>query len=92
MKLTLLLCVAAGFMLAGVGAFTAAQLANHIGLNYLLGVEAWIIAPFFWAARSSVALMRAPFHAALWRRQSGGFRIDLPAGEREGAALDRIEV
>src|SRR6202140_5486299 len=31
-------------------------------------------------------------YAALWRRQSGGFRIDLPAGEREGAALDRIEV
>jgi hypothetical protein len=33
----------------------------YYGLNYLLGVEAWIIAPFFWLARSSVALMRAPF-------------------------------
>jgi ATP-binding cassette subfamily B multidrug efflux pump len=29
-------------------------------------------------------------YAALWRRQSGGFRIDLPPGAREDAALDRI--
>jgi ATP-binding cassette, subfamily B, multidrug efflux pump len=29
-------------------------------------------------------------YAALWRRQSGGFRIDLPPGGREDAALDRI--
>src|ERR1700674_542597 len=33
----------------------------YYGLNYLLGVEAWIIAPLFSVARSSVALMRAPF-------------------------------
>lgn len=32
----------------------------YYGLNYLLGVEAWIIAPFFAIARSSVALMRLP--------------------------------
>src|SRR5579862_2789692 len=29
-------------------------------------------------------------YAALWRRQSGGFRIDLPTGERDEAALDRV--
>jgi hypothetical protein len=33
----------------------------YYGLNYMLGVEAWIIAPFFWLGRSSVALMRLPF-------------------------------
>jgi hypothetical protein len=33
----------------------------YYGLNYLLGVEAWIIAPFFVFFRSSVALMRIPF-------------------------------
>ncbi|HEV2336915.1 MAG TPA: ABC transporter ATP-binding protein [Stellaceae bacterium] len=31
-------------------------------------------------------------YAALWRRQSGGFRIDVPAGGREDAALARVEV
>src|SRR6266480_3621959 len=31
-------------------------------------------------------------YAALWRRQSGGFRIDLPAGGREDAAFDRVRV
>jgi hypothetical protein len=30
------------------------------GLNYMLGVEAWAIAPFFWMARPSVAVMRIP--------------------------------
>jgi hypothetical protein len=30
------------------------------GLNYLLGVEAWVIAPFFWIARPSVLAMRIP--------------------------------
>lgn len=33
------------------------------GLNYILGVEAWIIAPFFWIARPSVAVMRVPLIA-----------------------------
>lgn len=32
----------------------------YYGLNYMLGVEAWVIAPFFWIARPSVALMRVP--------------------------------
>jgi hypothetical protein len=32
----------------------------YYGLNYLLGVQAWIIAPFFWIARPSVAVMRLP--------------------------------
>jgi ABC-type transport system involved in cytochrome bd biosynthesis fused ATPase/permease subunit len=29
-------------------------------------------------------------YAALWRRQSGGFRIDRLAGDREDTELDRI--
>jgi hypothetical protein len=33
---------------------------HYYGQNYLLGVQAWIIAPFFWIARPSVAVMRAP--------------------------------
>jgi hypothetical protein len=32
----------------------------YYGLNYLLGVEAWVIAPFFLLFRSSVAMMRIP--------------------------------
>jgi hypothetical protein len=32
----------------------------YYGLNYMLGVEAWVIAPFFWLARPSVAVMRMP--------------------------------
>jgi hypothetical protein len=32
----------------------------YYGLNYLLGVQAWIVAPFFWIARPSVAVMRLP--------------------------------
>jgi hypothetical protein len=35
----------------------------YYGLNYLLAVEAWIITPFFWIARSSVTVMRLPFVA-----------------------------
>jgi ATP-binding cassette subfamily B multidrug efflux pump len=31
-------------------------------------------------------------YAALWRRQSGGFLVDLPAGGRQEAALDRVRV
>jgi ATP-binding cassette subfamily B multidrug efflux pump len=31
-------------------------------------------------------------YAALWRRQSGGFLVDRPAGIRDGAALDRLRV
>ena len=35
----------------------------YYSLNYLLAVQAWIIAPFFLVARSSVALMRLPIVA-----------------------------
>jgi hypothetical protein len=31
------------------------------GQNYMLGVQAWIIAPVFWIVRPSVAAMRIPF-------------------------------
>src|SRR5258706_7798353 len=33
----------------------------YYSLNYLLAVQAWIAAPFFWIARSSVGVMRFPF-------------------------------
>src|SRR5229473_7132896 len=33
----------------------------YYSLNYILGVQAWIIAPFFWLGRSSVTLARMPF-------------------------------
>src|SRR6266404_6054905 len=32
----------------------------YYSLNYMLGVQAWIIAPFFWLGRSSVTLARIP--------------------------------
>src|SRR5512141_1893457 len=32
----------------------------YYGQNYMLGVQAWIIAPFFWLFRPSVAVMRLP--------------------------------
>jgi len=35
----------------------------YYSLNYILGVQAWIIAPFFWIGRSSVTLARLPFVA-----------------------------
>src|SRR5438552_15488896 len=35
----------------------------YYSLNYILGVQAWIIAPFFWLGRSSVTLARVPFVA-----------------------------
>src|SRR5438067_5932831 len=39
------------------------------------------------------ALLAARGHyAALWRRQSGGFRIDRPAGERADALLDAVRI
>lgn len=30
------------------------------GQNYMLGVQAWIVAPFFWIARPSVAVLKMP--------------------------------
>jgi hypothetical protein len=35
----------------------------YYSLNYLLAVQAWIVAPFFLVARSSVTVMRLPFVA-----------------------------
>jgi ABC-type multidrug transport system fused ATPase/permease subunit len=31
-------------------------------------------------------------YAALWRRQSGGFRVDRPPDPREGAVLDPVRI
>jgi hypothetical protein len=52
------------------------------GLNYILGVEAWIIAPFFWIAGPSVAVMRVPLIAlnalvAVWIITALGQRLGL---------------
>lgn len=33
----------------------------YYSLNYILAVQAWVAAPFFWIARSSVAMLRLPF-------------------------------
>jgi hypothetical protein len=30
------------------------------GQNYMLGVQSWIIAPFFWVARPSIAVLKTP--------------------------------
>lgn len=54
----------------------------YYGLNYLLGVEAWIIAPFFVLFRSSVAMMRIPFVilnaiVAVWLMAELGRRLRL---------------
>jgi len=49
-----------GLMARHIAAFQHFPL-FYYGLNYLLAVEAWIITPFFWIARSSVAVMRVPF-------------------------------
>jgi hypothetical protein len=50
------------------------------GLNYILGVESWIVAPFFWIARPSVAVMRLPLVAlnatvAVWLITALGRRL-----------------
>jgi hypothetical protein len=51
-----------GLMARHLSAFHGFPL-YYYGLNYLLGVQAWIIAPFFWLFRSSVAVMRLPLIA-----------------------------
>jgi hypothetical protein len=33
----------------------------YYSLNYILAVQAWVAAPFFWFARSSVTVLRLPF-------------------------------
>ncbi len=50
------------------------------GLNYILGVESWIIAPFFWLAGPTLAVMRVPLTAlniavAVWLLTSLGRRL-----------------
>src|SRR5437764_1096567 len=56
----------------GIGPAIVGLMARHLsrlqtfplfyyGLNYMLGVEAWIIAPLFALGRSSVQLARLPF-------------------------------
>src|SRR5688572_23544529 len=30
------------------------------GQNYMLGVQSWVIAPFFWIARPSIAVLKTP--------------------------------
>ena len=30
------------------------------GQNYMLGVQSWIVAPFFWVARPSIAVLKTP--------------------------------
>jgi hypothetical protein len=52
------------------------------GLNYILGVESWIIAPFFWIAGPTVAVMRVPLTAlnilvAIWLLTVLGRRLGL---------------
>jgi hypothetical protein len=50
------------------------------GLNYILGVESWIIAPFFWLAGPTVAVMRVPLAGlnmvvAVWLLTALGRRL-----------------
>src|SRR5438552_17942554 len=54
----------------------------YYGLNYILGIEAWIIAPFFWLGRPSVGLAPLPVVAlnaavAVWliRRFTAGLGL-----------------
>jgi hypothetical protein len=54
----------------------------YYGLNYILGVESWIIAPFFWTFGSSVAVMRLPLVAlnalvAVWLMTALGRGLSL---------------
>ena len=32
----------------------------YYGQNYMLGVQSWIVAPFFWIARPSIAVLKTP--------------------------------
>ena len=51
-----------GLMAKHLSAFKTFPL-HYYGQNYMLGVQAWIIAPVFWVVRPSVAAMRAPLIA-----------------------------
>jgi len=68
-----------GLMARRLSAFEGFPL-FYDGLNYILGVESWIIAPFFWIARPSVAVMRVPLVllnvvAAVWLVTAIGRRL-----------------
>lgn len=68
-----------GLMARRLSAFEGFPL-FYDGLNYILGVESWIIAPFFWIARPSVAVMRVPLvllnvAAAVWLVTAIGQRL-----------------
>src|SRR5712692_1004861 len=67
----------------------------YYGLNYMLGIQAWIIAPFFWLGRSSVALARLPFVAlnavvAVWLVRRFANRLGLGPAASFVAALPFI--
>ena len=32
----------------------------YYGQNYMLGVQSWIVAPFFWIARPSIGVLKTP--------------------------------
>jgi hypothetical protein len=51
-----------GLMAKRLSAFQGFPL-FYDGLNYILGVESWIIAPFFWLAGATIAVMRVPLTA-----------------------------
>jgi hypothetical protein len=68
-----------GLMAKRLSAFQGFPL-FYDGLNYILGVESWIIAPFFWLAGPTVAVMRVPLTAlnivvAVWLVTALGRRL-----------------
>ena len=68
-----------GLMAKRLSAFQGFPL-FYDGLNYILGVESWIIAPFFWLAGPTDAVMRVPLTAlnivvAVWLVTALGRRI-----------------
>jgi hypothetical protein len=68
-----------GLMAKRLSAFQGFPL-FYDGLNYILGVESWIIAPFFWLAGATVTVMRVPLTAlnivvAIWLLTALGRRL-----------------
>jgi hypothetical protein len=67
----------------------------YYGLNYLMGVQAWLIAPFFWIFRPSVTVMRLPLvllnaAVAAWLIAAFGKRLRLAPAIAFVAALPFI--
>ncbi|HEY2149703.1 MAG TPA: hypothetical protein VGH34_02780 [Vicinamibacterales bacterium] len=67
----------------------------YYGLNYLMGVQAWLIAPFFWIFRPSVTVMRLPLvllnaGVAAWLIAGLGKRLRLTPAVAFVAALPFI--